>query len=572
MLKRFLCYVLCFAMLGTVLPVNMLAETAEDVPLTATEQPLAETPAAEPLITPQAEAEEPLEPPAAIEAPVVEQPAPQAPIQETVPAAPKPEQAGEEPVLETPDEEPVVDKLDEAAAEPEAPLPEEPAPQEEAALEPAEPSPDEDSAVEDPVIEEPSPEDPAIEDQLPVDEADEEPAMEEPLVEEPAVDEPESTDPALDTPVTEEPAAQEPVSDASVPEESVIEDPSSEEPVSEEPFADEPEEELALNEPVLEELAEQPLDEPANYIEPRTASWDLAKPGENLVITLAEGAPSFLGIEGLTLDSDYSVSGMDVALQPDYLNALPLGQTVLTFLFEGDISQQLYLNISDSALVTEEAAPVEEALPDTLSDAPQKAFAVNPLVFDKSSIEATANINGLTYNPHFDIVSLVDYSASLGSPVWTITNQNGSSVSSLKVTSYEYPDQNQYGATVYADEILSAGITTATLTCSVGVHSLSIPVTITVTDLTVPTGISAPSTYYGAVNQAISIPRPSLTPENTGLSAENFSFTINLDLALLDSMEGNSESGYQLTLKPRAIIPFISVSIIKTFILISKRL
>ncbi len=528
MLKRAMCYVLCFVILATVSPVNLLAETVlEPAQTTQTPEPLAEAEVSlepEPMDTPAPKQEPPAtKVPAATEKQVVTEPPADPPANDA--------SVSEEPKQEAPPkEEPLNDEPEQEVPVTDEPISEEPV------IEPP--------VTNEPILEEPVTETPVNEEPIPDEPVTEPPVTDEPVLEEPVTEplvteEPVPEEPVTEPSVTDEPVLEEPVTETPVTDEPVLEEPVTEPPVTDEPVSDELVTEEPIDEPLVDEI---PIEEIPAYFTPQTAAWDLALPGENLVITLTEGAPIFLGIENLTLDVDYTLTGSDIVLEAAYLNALPVGQTTLSLLFEGDVIQNFYLNIADSsAPILEE--PVPEVVPEEeLADMSLMAMEmqeVNPIVFDKASLESTRFWNGERGSSYFGSVYLTGDVSEYGTPIWSLTDLTGTSVSNISLS-----NDTGVHVNVYYEALTSAGITSATLTCTVGEFTQSLPIIITVSDVSVPTGMTVQPLYSGTVNQPILIPRPETTPAETGLLGSNLIFNAS---GSPDSKTGDSSTGYQFT-------------------------
>ncbi len=499
MFKRMMCYLLCLVMLAGLSPVNLLAEDQVAPPV------------AEEVTLPAPEAQEDEQP--VIDLPVVVEPAPNPPD-----PAPKSEEPKEE-----------------------VPKPESPAPQE----------PVKEPVVEEPVVEEPVVEEPVVEEPVVEEPVVDEPVVDEPVVEEPVVDEPVVEEPVVDEPVVEEPVVDEPVVDEPVVEEPVVEEPIVEEPVVEEPVLEEP----IIEEPIIEEpVEEEPLEEPlpqedVAYFTPQRSVFDLAAPDADISLTLLDSALALLGIEGLTRDADYQLSGQKITFLPVYLIALPLGELTLYLQFEGDVAQPFYLSVVNSQATTQEEPLVEEPFeeaPKTEEDEPLTLMAMsdNPIIFDRASYEVTRYLQAPYGDQiYLETVFLQEDVTSFGTPVWTLTDVAGNAVSNLFLQGYS----NNAG--IYCDSLVAAGTTTATITCTVGEYSASVPLTINVVGGTVPESMETPASYQGQVNTPLTIVRPTLLPAGTDLSSADFLFGFGINSGpAADSWTygGNGADGYEV--------------------------
>ena len=168
----------------------------------------------------------------------------------------------------------------------------------------------------------------------------------------------------------------------------------------------------------------------------------------------------------------------------------------------------------------------------------------NPVQFDRDKAEETLYLQGETYGQDVAFVELQNDVSALGTPVWTLTNIQGSSVSNLRVRG----SSASYRFIAYS-AIVSAGDTTATLTCTAGAYSASIDVIIHVSDITVPNDIDTPAFYTGQAATPIQVPRPVLLPAQTDLDGSEFEFYFgwNEDFENHASTSGNSASGYEVT-------------------------
>ncbi|MDI9520985.1 MAG: X2-like carbohydrate binding domain-containing protein [Bacillota bacterium] len=505
MLKRFIAYLLCVVMLAGVMPFDMLAETADP---SVTEQ--------QALPNEEAASVPAVEPPA--QQPVVSDPPAQQPVVSESPDQPPAvqEPAAEEPAAEQPPAE------QPAAGEPEAGEPEA-----------GEPEAGEPEAGE-PETGEPEAGEPEAG----------EPEAGEPEAGEPEAGEPEAGEPEAGEPEAGEPEAGEP--EAGEPEAGELE---GEEPEGEEPEGEEPE----IGETPEEDRSEETI---AVYFDPQRAEYDLASPEKDIDIALLEGAPAFLGIEGLNADTDYRVSGSTITLLAAWLNAQAVGEATLSFLFEGEEARPFYLNIIDSSDVEEAASDEGMAL---------MAGAMRGIVFSfsRDSIEETRYFNSYNASFYTGIYQYADVSAH-GIGTWTLSNVSGGAVESLEIDG-QSPDF----CNLRVGEMVAPGVTTATLTYSVGEYSQDIPVTITISNATVPTSLDMPSVFQSSFDGTLNIPRPGLLPADTGLDAANFSFYLSVHGA---NTQPSGNGGYDLTfteagyLQGFASMSYSNVYVSKNFI------
>ncbi len=121
-----------------------------------------------------------------------------------------------------------------------------------------------------------------------------------------------------------------------------------------------------------------------------------------------------------------------------------------------------------------------------------------------------------------------------GTPVFTLTNVVGTSVKELSFNA----GSNEHWNNIRG-KVVGTGDTTATLNCTAGPHTVSIPVILHVPDVVLPTGFDLPAVITGQVNQEIVIRQPSLLPATTPLSKDDFNFNIDVYF-----YAGDGESGY----------------------------
>ncbi len=168
----------------------------------------------------------------------------------------------------------------------------------------------------------------------------------------------------------------------------------------------------------------------------------------------------------------------------------------------------------------------------------------NPIMFWHTSIEKTLCLAGDRSGGIVDWVYLQEDVSAYGEPEWTIDGITGASVADLRIS---YSDVSH--CVLEFGEIVSAGDTQATLTCSVGGYSASLPVAIHILGGSAPESVSAPPEYSGKEGEAIHVPRPGLLPEGTDISPGDFVFDLNGGDAFWAhaSLSGDSQTGYDVT-------------------------
>ena len=162
----------------------------------------------------------------------------------------------------------------------------------------------------------------------------------------------------------------------------------------------------------------------------------------------------------------------------------------------------------------------------------------NPIQFSEEAIEKTVYLNGSSYRAIIGWARLTQDVTSLGMPVWNLSSITGTSVKNLRIFS-----SDGRGCVIEYGSILSSGDTSCELTCTVGEFSASMPITIHVSDESVPMSMAKYPSLSGTIGEVIVVPRPVLLPEGTDLDAANFDFQLNCYPA---EKTGDSAEGYQV--------------------------
>lgn len=149
----------------------------------------------------------------------------------------------------------------------------------------------------------------------------------------------------------------------------------------------------------------------------------------------------------------------------------------------------------------------------------------SPFNFSDSSLDATLFLNG--QSDRYTVYYVYQYNdlSNFGTGVWTLGDINGDSVDGIWLDS----NTNAYAVGVRYGDIMKPGLTTATLTYTLGDFSDTIPVSITVSDAPIPTGIDMPSTYEGTIGDTLHLPQPGLLPVDSPLNASDFSTRLEIN-------------------------------------------
>ena len=150
-------------------------------------------------------------------------------------------------------------------------------------------------------------------------------------------------------------------------------------------------------------------------------------------------------------------------------------------------------------------------------------LSANPIHFIQTELEEVLYLNG-NYRVGGVSASLDQDISGLGTPVWTLSPVNGSSVENLRISRAE----GHYCNVLF--DIVNAGDTSSVLTCTLGEFSASIPIMIRVIGGPVPTSIFFEKTLFeAAAGETITFPHPQIHPADTSLTPDMFTLHISGD-------------------------------------------
>ncbi|NLB54149.1 MAG: hypothetical protein GX808_14600, partial [Syntrophomonadaceae bacterium] len=147
-------------------------------------------------------------------------------------------------------------------------------------------------------------------------------------------------------------------------------------------------------------------------------------------------------------------------------------------------------------------------------EVPGQLIKLYPSIFEKTQYLKAGN------GSHSWHIGFENDLSAFGTPVWKLEDVQGDAIKNMDLS------EAWGGATKHYDDALEAvGTTTATLVCTIGDHQASLPISITVSDVDVPTDLAINElTIHTQVDQPVLITRPGLLPAGHGVSEDLFSF------------------------------------------------
>ena len=248
------------------------------------------------------------------------------------------------------------------------------------------------------------------------------------------------------------------------------------------------------------------------------------------------GIPIHVGRPGLD-PAETSLSANFYNFRLGYLPAEVLGDSAsgydITFTEPGYYTTPFYMNYEGMQI----SQNVLFVIADGDGYIPGDAFTVYPGSVEKTVYYNAGNLGGWQQYVYIggDIMAMLG-----GDSVWSLDTITGTSVENLRVTK-----SNDTWCSIGYDKVLGVGDTTANLLCTIGDFSVTVPVSIHVDGSTVPTSIAPISPYMGKADEIISVARPVLQPEVTGLSHDLFSFVLSGNFPQEPSR--NSTGGYDVS-------------------------
>ena len=149
-----------------------------------------------------------------------------------------------------------------------------------------------------------------------------------------------------------------------------------------------------------------------------------------------------------------------------------------------------------------------------------------PFKLSEENLERTVYLASRLENAYIESLYLEKFIPDLGNALWTIKRNDPGAPFLYGRINYENSN-NWEDYSIYALSLTSPGTFRYDITCTIGAYSQTIPLTLTVFEEIIPTGLAMPKTLFTAkVNESIIIPRPTLLPAGTGFDATLFAFNL----------------------------------------------
>jgi len=182
-------------------------------------------------------------------------------------------------------------------------------------------------------------------------------------------------------------------------------------------------------------------------IAPTTTSFVQGTAAADLAVTLTPNGSTFVGITGLTKDTDYTVAGNTVTILKGYLNSLVVGTKALTFDF----------GVTSNPVLTITVNPIPSTFGVTIGTATGKAGDVVTVPVTFSQVATAGNVGTCNFYATYD-ATLLEATAVAAGPIVTNAPVNFSSSINNGTISFLFLD-NTIGSELIKTDGVFANIT-----------------------------------------------------------------------------------------------------------------